>query len=348
MASANWLWSAVGDRFDLTFGARRPLWRAGDRGRAHLHARVVLWRPHSRGRPVSARGFFRTSSPAGSVSNPSSIVDGMICVLNGLVLAGGTGYLAFGNVFCRDATLGASTPASARARPPLGPPGRCWRSRHCSSCSPTNSLIGRPLPLPPHSCAVGISQGAPFGGVMTTFTELRQHPVEILAFMNLIAIATGAVFGVMTYLFGPGVQPFTLLDGNILLVAFLVTTATCATATCGSRSEASPAISCRARRITDPPFRQSRTLGQESRLRAGGVGLGVRHAVDSGRRAREDPLRRRPDRGRVQHRAAQHPAALRAFWRACRARPSPSRAAAAPRGRARLARLSCGRLVERQ
>ena len=59
--------------------------------------------------------------------------------------------------------------------------------------------------------------------VMTTFTELRQHPVEILAFMNLIAIATGAVFGVMTYAFGPGVQPFTLLDGNILLMLFLVT-----------------------------------------------------------------------------------------------------------------------------
>ena len=41
--------------------------------------------------------------------------------------------------------------------------------------------------------------------------------------MNLIAIATGAVFGVMTYLFGPGVQPFTLLNGNIVLMLFLVT-----------------------------------------------------------------------------------------------------------------------------
>ena len=59
--------------------------------------------------------------------------------------------------------------------------------------------------------------------VMTTFTELRQHPVEILAFMNLIALATGTVFGVMTYVFGPGVRPFTLLNGNILLMVFLVT-----------------------------------------------------------------------------------------------------------------------------
>ena len=59
--------------------------------------------------------------------------------------------------------------------------------------------------------------------VMTTFTELRQHPVEIIAFVNLIGLATGIAFGVMTYAFGPGVQPFTLLNGNILLMAFLIT-----------------------------------------------------------------------------------------------------------------------------
>jgi sterol desaturase/sphingolipid hydroxylase (fatty acid hydroxylase superfamily) len=59
--------------------------------------------------------------------------------------------------------------------------------------------------------------------VMTTLTELRQHPVEVIAFMNWIGLATGIVFGVMTYAFGPGVRPFTLLNGNILTMAFLVT-----------------------------------------------------------------------------------------------------------------------------
>jgi len=59
--------------------------------------------------------------------------------------------------------------------------------------------------------------------VMTTLTELCQHPVEIIAFVNLIGFATGIVFGVMTYAFGPGVQPFTLLNGNILLMMFLIT-----------------------------------------------------------------------------------------------------------------------------
>ena len=133
--------------------------------------------------------------------------------------------------------------------------------------------------------------------VMTTFTELRQHPVEILAFMNLIAIATGTVFGVMTYVFGPGVQPFTLLNGNILLMLFLVTYGHLRhshmwipfTGVAG-QDPAEPGAS------SDPSFRQSRALGQESRLRAGGVGLGVRHAVHSAADPREHPLRRRPDR----------------------------------------------------
>ena len=59
--------------------------------------------------------------------------------------------------------------------------------------------------------------------VMATLTELRQHPVEIIAFMNWIGLTTGIVFGVMTYAFGPGVRPFTLLNGNILTMVFLLT-----------------------------------------------------------------------------------------------------------------------------
>src|SRR6185437_16710883 len=59
--------------------------------------------------------------------------------------------------------------------------------------------------------------------VMTTLTEMRQHPVEIIFFMNAISLATGVIFGVMTYAFGPGVRPFTLLNGNIVTMAFLLT-----------------------------------------------------------------------------------------------------------------------------
>jgi len=59
--------------------------------------------------------------------------------------------------------------------------------------------------------------------VMTTLTELRQHPVEILAFVNLIGISTGASLGVLTYIFGPGAHAFTLLNANIALMLFLMT-----------------------------------------------------------------------------------------------------------------------------
>jgi sterol desaturase/sphingolipid hydroxylase (fatty acid hydroxylase superfamily) len=58
---------------------------------------------------------------------------------------------------------------------------------------------------------------------MTTFTELRQHPVEVLLVVNAIGLATGLGFGVMGYIFGPGVRPFTLVSGNILLMMFLLT-----------------------------------------------------------------------------------------------------------------------------
>jgi sterol desaturase/sphingolipid hydroxylase (fatty acid hydroxylase superfamily) len=52
---------------------------------------------------------------------------------------------------------------------------------------------------------------------------MRQHPVEIIAFVNVIAVTTGCVFGAMTYLFGPGAGHFTLFNGNIVLVLFLLT-----------------------------------------------------------------------------------------------------------------------------
>ena len=216
--------------------------------------------------------------------NPSSIVDMKMWVLNGLALAGGYGYLAFGNVFCRDATL-AGLNAGFGARPPA--PGPRWTVLAMATLFELlayelaywfGHFLFHRIPALWEFHKVHHS-----AEVMTTFTELRQHPVEILAFMNLIAIATGAVFGVMTYAFGPGVQPFTLLNGNILLMLFLVTY---------GHSAPQPHVDPVHRRrrphpaepgaSPDPPFRQSRALGQEPRLRAGGVGLGVRHALHPG------------------------------------------------------------------
>ena len=229
-----------------------------------------------------ARVSCAPSSPAGSFWNPSSIVDMKMWVLNGLALAGGYGYLAFGNVFCRDATLAGLDAALRRASRP--PPGRRW----------TVLLLATLLELLAYELAYWFGHYLfhripalwEFHKVhhsaeaMTTFTELRQHPVEILAFMNLIAIATGAAFGAMTYAFGPGVRPFTLLNANIVLMLFLVSYG-------HLRHSAHVDPLHRPRRpdpaepgaSPDPPFRQPGALGQKPWLRAGGVGLGVRHAL---------------------------------------------------------------------
>ena len=98
--------------------------------------------------------------------------------------------------------------------------------------------------------------------------------------MNLIAIATGAVFGAMTYVFGPGVQPFTLLNGNFLLMLFLVTYGHL------RHSHMWIAFTGPVGRILQSPAHhqihhsdQPRAFRQEPRLRAGAVGLGVRHAL---------------------------------------------------------------------
>ena len=119
--------------------------------------------------------------------------------------------------------------------------------------------------------------------VMTTLTELRQHPVEIIVFMNWIGLATGIVFGVMTYAFGPGVRPFTLLNGNILTMMFLLTYGHL------RHSNMWIAFTGVAGRILQSPgpppapsLHQSRPFRQEPRLCARLLGLGVRHPRDPG------------------------------------------------------------------
>jgi sterol desaturase/sphingolipid hydroxylase (fatty acid hydroxylase superfamily) len=59
--------------------------------------------------------------------------------------------------------------------------------------------------------------------VMTPLTEWRQHPIEFVAFANVLSLATGLVYGIMTWAFGPAAQPFTLFQMNIVLVIHLAT-----------------------------------------------------------------------------------------------------------------------------
>ena len=59
--------------------------------------------------------------------------------------------------------------------------------------------------------------------VMTPLTEWRQHPIEFIAFANVLTLAMGVVFGAMTWLFGKGAEPFTLFQLNAVLVLHLLT-----------------------------------------------------------------------------------------------------------------------------
>ncbi len=59
--------------------------------------------------------------------------------------------------------------------------------------------------------------------VMTTLTEMRTHPVELVMMINSIAFWTGMAYGANVYVFGPGAHPFTLFNANIVLMVFIMT-----------------------------------------------------------------------------------------------------------------------------
>jgi sterol desaturase/sphingolipid hydroxylase (fatty acid hydroxylase superfamily) len=59
--------------------------------------------------------------------------------------------------------------------------------------------------------------------VMTPLTEWRQHPIEFITFANVLTLAMGASYGAMSWLFGPGAEPFILFQLNIVLVLHLLT-----------------------------------------------------------------------------------------------------------------------------
>ena len=224
LALLDWLWDGALDRLHLTFGATAAYGAPAMAGA--LLASIVYYvaRRRARGRPISARGFVRSIFAARVVWNRSSRVDIRMWLINGLVLASGYGYLALGNVFCRDAAVAGLTHVMGPHAPTAWP---AWTILTMATLFEllayefaywfSHYLFHR-IPALWEFHKVHHS-----AEVLTTFTELRQHPVEILAFMNVIALATGAVFGVMTYAFGPGIRPFTLLNGNILLMGFLVT-----------------------------------------------------------------------------------------------------------------------------
>jgi sterol desaturase/sphingolipid hydroxylase (fatty acid hydroxylase superfamily) len=181
-------------------------------------------RRKARGRRASVRGFIRSILPGRILAHPSSLIDMRLWALNAVVFASAYGLLGLGLFFWRDAVVAGLTHA-------FGPnaPAR-WPAWMILGLATVLQVLAYDLAYWfAHFCFHKIPALWEFhkvhhsAEVMTTLTELRQHPVEIIAFMNLIGFSTGIVFGVMTYAVGPGVRPFTLLNGNILTMAFLLT-----------------------------------------------------------------------------------------------------------------------------
>ncbi len=192
-----------------------------------LHVFRALFTPAG-GRPregaAASGGSCGRFFPNRILLHPSSLVDIRLWTLNGVVFASAYGMLGLGLFFWRDAIVAGLTHIFGPRAPAHWP---AW----------TILTLATVLQLLAYELAYWFGHflfhKVPAlwefhkvhhsAEVMTTLTELRQHPVEIIAFINLIGLATGISFGVMTYAFGPGIRPFTLLNGNILLMMFLIT-----------------------------------------------------------------------------------------------------------------------------
>ena len=177
-----------------------------------------------RSRPLGIADFFATIFPRRIVWSASSRLDLRMWAINGLVLSVVYGALSIGGVSCRDWTLAALTRVFGPSAPLI------WPAPVVMALATLIGLLAYELAyylghwlFHRYAFLWEFHKVHHSAQTMTIFTELRQHPVEIMAFLNLGALIGGFALGVETYLFGPGAQPFTLLNGNLLLMGFLLT-----------------------------------------------------------------------------------------------------------------------------
>jgi len=214
----------IQDRYHAVFNNGAPYGPVFMLGALTFAVLFYVEKRRSRGRRVSVSGFIRTIFPARIIWHPSSRLDMRLWVLNTLVFASGYAMLALGALFWRDAATSGLTSMFGAHEPTAWP---IWTILAMATIFELLAYefgywaahyVFHAIPALWEFHKVHHS-----AEVMTTFTEMRTHPVEIISFMNVIAMFTGLVFGVMTYVFGPGVHAYTLLNLNIALMAFLIT-----------------------------------------------------------------------------------------------------------------------------
>jgi sterol desaturase/sphingolipid hydroxylase (fatty acid hydroxylase superfamily) len=218
------IWAALQSAFLENFTLGSPYGAPALGGALALCVLYYAGRRQARGRRISAQGFVRSIFPRRILLHPSSLIDLRLWVLNGVVFTSAYGMLGLGLFFWRDAVVAGLTHGFGPHAPTH------WPAWTILTLATVLQVLAYELAYwSAHYAFHKIPALWEFhkvhhsAEVMTTLTELRQHPVEVIAFMNWIGLATGIAFGVMTYASGPGVRPFTLLNGNILTMAFLLT-----------------------------------------------------------------------------------------------------------------------------
>ena len=155
----------------------------------------ILWRSGSSKQPSRTRSLCRSNRttvfPRRVLLHPSSLIDMRLWGLNAIVLASAYGVLGFGLFFWRDAIVAWLT-REFGAHAPLP-----WPAWTILALATVLQILAYELAYwSAHYAFHKIPALWEFhkvhhsAEVMTTLTELRQHPVEIIAFMNWIGLAT--------------------------------------------------------------------------------------------------------------------------------------------------------------
>jgi sterol desaturase/sphingolipid hydroxylase (fatty acid hydroxylase superfamily) len=182
------------------------------------------WRRLHRGRALRLRAFLRMMFARRILLHPSSGVDLGLWILNTIVFASGYVLLALGAFFWRDHAIAALTGLLGSHRPLGVAPGLALLvSTLAELLAYEFAYWGAHYAFHRIPALWEFHKVHHSAEVMTALTEMRQHPIEIIFFMNAISLATGLVFGLMTYVFGPGTGHITLLNGNIVLTLFMLT-----------------------------------------------------------------------------------------------------------------------------
>jgi sterol desaturase/sphingolipid hydroxylase (fatty acid hydroxylase superfamily) len=218
------IWTSLESAVFGTFGLSSAYGAPALLGAMAFAALYYVGERRARGRTPSVRGFVRSIFPRRIVLHPSSRVDFRLWLINAIALASAYGMLSGGLFFWRDA-VDAGLAHAFGPRPPAA-----WPIAAMLALATVLQVLAYEFAYwLSHYALHKIPALWEFHKVhhsaepMTILTELRQHPVEILLVVNLIGLSTGLVFGAMAYAFGPGVRPFTLLSGNVLMMTFLLT-----------------------------------------------------------------------------------------------------------------------------